>query len=68
MDQEWEIERETALVVLPSQLRIPLPCPELPEAVLNSITAVQVQPGLRPAGMQWACMIMHALSTCMHDY
>lgn len=28
-------------MVLPSQQRIPLPCPELPELVLNSITAIQ---------------------------
>ena len=43
VDREWDVEKEAALVVLPSQQRIPLPCPELPELVLNAITAVQAR-------------------------
>ena len=30
-----------ALVVMPARLRIPLPCPDLPELVLACIAAVQ---------------------------
>ncbi|KAK9805947.1 hypothetical protein WJX73_007684 [Symbiochloris irregularis] len=41
VDKQYEIEKEAAVVVLPSQQRIALPCPELPELVLNAITAIQ---------------------------
>jgi hypothetical protein len=30
-----------ALVLMPARLRVPLPCPDLPQLVLNCITAVQ---------------------------
>ena len=37
-----KIEKESALVVMPGRQRVPLPCPELPELVLNAIDAVVV--------------------------
>ena len=35
-------EDEHSLAVLPGGALVPLPCPELPEQVLNAITAIQV--------------------------
>ncbi|EFN51528.1 hypothetical protein CHLNCDRAFT_33094 [Chlorella variabilis] len=40
-EKDYRLETEEALVLLPAWLRIPLPCPELPELVLSCITAVQ---------------------------
>lgn len=39
--QRYKVELEEALVVMPAGLRVPLPCPELPELVLGCIAAVQ---------------------------
>ena len=36
------VEEKYFLAVVPQQLRIPLPCPDLPELVLNAVEAVQV--------------------------
>ena len=36
------VEERYFLAVVPNQLRIPLPCPDLPELVLNAVEAVQV--------------------------
>jgi hypothetical protein len=38
-----KIEKEHALVLMPQKTRIPLPCPDLPEIVLQSIQAVMVR-------------------------
>ena len=37
------VEERYFLAVLPNQLRIPLPCSDLPELVLNAVEAVQVR-------------------------
>ena len=36
------VEERYFLAVVPNQLRIPLPCPDLPELVLTAVEAVQV--------------------------
>ena len=36
------VEKERTLVILPNMLRVPLPCPDLPEIVLQVIEAVLV--------------------------
>ena len=42
--KDHKIEKEAALVVMPEGLRIPLPCPQLPELVLNAINTIAVSP------------------------
>ena len=37
-----KVEEEYALVVLPDNVRVPLPAPELPEFVLNIVDAIKV--------------------------
>lgn len=39
----YNIAKEHSLVLMPEKATIPLPCPELPELVLNAITAIQVR-------------------------
>ncbi|PSC74028.1 ubiquitin carboxyl-terminal hydrolase 5 isoform X1 [Micractinium conductrix] len=39
--KKYRIEMEEALVMMPARLRVPLPCPDLPELVLSCIAAVQ---------------------------
>ncbi|KAL4439029.1 hypothetical protein ABPG77_006966 [Micractinium sp. CCAP 211/92] len=39
--KRYKIELDEALVMLPAGLRVPLPCPELPELVLGCIAAVK---------------------------
>lgn len=39
--KKYRLEVEQALVLMPARLRIPLPCPDLPEMVLACIAAVQ---------------------------
>eukprot|EP00887_Chlorella_sp_A99_P001793 scaffold19.g1793.t1 len=38
--KKYRLEVESALVLMPARLRVPLPCPQLPELVLDAITAV----------------------------
>ena len=38
----YDLEKSSELVLLPDHVAIPLPCPELPELVLNVITAIAV--------------------------
>lgn len=38
----YSLDKAQALVVLPEGLRIPLPCPQLPELLLQSLTAIAV--------------------------
>lgn len=38
----YNITKEQFLVLMPEKTMIPLPCPELPELILNAITAIQV--------------------------
>lgn len=37
---KFTIEKEAELVVLPEDVRVPLPCIDLPELVLQSINAI----------------------------
>lgn len=39
---KYRLEERYFLAVVPQQLRIPLPCPDLPELVLSAVEAVQV--------------------------
>lgn len=39
--KKYKVETDWALVLMPARLRVPLPCPELPELVLGCIKAVQ---------------------------
>ena len=39
----YSLEKTQALVVLPQGMRIPLPCPQLPELILQSLTAIAVR-------------------------
>ncbi len=41
-EDKYEVEKTQALTVLPEGVEIPLPCPELPEIVLNAIKGVMV--------------------------
>ena len=41
-EDKFEVEKSQALTVLPEGVEIPLPCPELPEIVLNAIKGVMV--------------------------
>ena len=36
------VEVDEALVLLPARLRVPMPCPQLPQLVLDTIKAIQV--------------------------
>jgi hypothetical protein len=49
---KFSIDKEFALIIMPDRAAIPLPCAELPELVLDVITAIQVR-GLAasPAGL-----------------
>jgi hypothetical protein len=38
----YDLEKSSELVLLPDRVAIPLPCPELPELVLNVINAIAV--------------------------
>jgi ubiquitin carboxyl-terminal hydrolase 5/13 len=40
---KFSVEKEFALVIMPDRAAIPLPCPELPELVLDAIGAIQVR-------------------------
>ena len=42
-EDKYDIEKAQALAVLPQGLDIPLPCPELPEIVLNAIKGIMVR-------------------------
>lgn len=42
---DHRIEKESALVVMPGHQRVPLPCTELPEVILQAITAIVVRIG-----------------------
>lgn len=37
-----KIEKKNAVVIMPAGLRIPLPCPQLPELVLNAVNTIVV--------------------------
>ena len=37
------IDKHSELILLGSNVKVPLPCPELPELVLNAVDAIQVQ-------------------------
>eukprot|EP00798_Chlamydomonas_sp_ICE-L_P030886 gene30886-35934_t len=37
---QFRLEKSTTLVVMPGQETVPLPCPDLPELVLQSVTAI----------------------------
>ena len=41
-EDKYDVEKGQALTVLPQGLDIPLPCPELPEMVLNAIKGIMV--------------------------
>lgn len=43
--KDYTIDKEAALVMLPSGMTVALPCPELPETVLSSITAIMGHEG-----------------------
>ena len=38
----YNIDKHSVLVLLDSNVKVPLPCPELPELVINAIDAIQV--------------------------
>ena len=41
-EDKYDVEKGQALAVLPQGLGIPLPCPELPEMVLNALKGIMV--------------------------
>lgn len=45
---EHKIEKERALVIMPGRQRVALPCADLPEVVLQAISAVVVRPSSVP--------------------
>ncbi|KAL6782136.1 hypothetical protein ACKKBF_B10800 [Auxenochlorella protothecoides x Auxenochlorella symbiontica] len=44
---KYDVVKEHALVLLPAQIRVPLPCAELPELVLQAVAAVQAHDSAR---------------------
>jgi hypothetical protein len=40
--KDHKIEKEAAVVVLPEGVRVPLPCAQLPELVLNAVNTIAV--------------------------
>ena len=38
----YNIDKHSELVLLGSNVKVPLPCPELPEHVINAVDAIQV--------------------------
>lgn len=38
----YNIDKQSELILLGSDVKVPLPCPELPELVINAINAIQV--------------------------
>lgn len=40
--KDHKIEKEAAVVVLPEGVRVPLPCAQLPELVLNAVNTLAV--------------------------
>ena len=41
---KYDIEKTRSLVIMPEIITIPLPCPQLPELVLNAINGIIVRP------------------------
>lgn len=39
----YDVETTSALVIMPDRQSVPLPCPELPEKVLQSIASIQAR-------------------------
>jgi len=66
---KFTIEKEQWLVCLPEDLRIPLPRPELPMLVLNTLAAISVgfitPPPPTPCGPPSLCV---QLGKCMSNY
>lgn len=38
----YNIGKHSELILLGSDVKVPLPCPELPELVINAVSAIQV--------------------------
>lgn len=38
----YNIDKHSELILLGSDVKVPLPCPELPELVINAVSAIQV--------------------------
>ena len=39
-EEKFDVVKDNALVIMPEGIRVPLPCPALPEFVLNAVTAL----------------------------
>lgn len=53
--EDHKMEKELALVVMPERLRIPLPCPQLPELVLKAINTIAVRSALQKSHLVMNC-------------
>ena len=75
----YNIDKHSELIMLGSKVKVPLPCPELPELVINAVAAIQVQCihfSMVPAARShisylsihrhshWYC----SATACMHDW
>lgn len=59
--KDHKIEKESALVIMPAGLRIPLPCPQLPELVLNAINTITVGPAVLTVHVRHALCLHHGV-------
>ena len=55
--ERFSIAKEHALVVLPEFLRVPLPCPDLPELVLGALSAVMVTHTVLPCTLRLTAVL-----------
>ena len=71
--KNYTIEKQVSLVLMPDRAVVPLPCPELPELVLNAIAAIEVS-SPRPCSqstqstrtLRYACAAHQHAQWCRH--
>lgn len=54
---KYSVEKVFSLVIMPEKLTVTLPCPELPEIILQTIKAVQV--------LQQQCKPVHTVNSML---
>lgn len=58
----YNIDKHSELVLLGSNVKVPLPCPELPEHVINAVDAIQVRSVQSTWYLQPAQVTAHTVS------
>lgn len=58
-----KIEEECAVAVMPEGLLVPLPCPDLPPQILDSVTSIQVK--YSAAHMRYISDLVMPIGRCL---